>query len=193
MSNKTDLEHITKKKKPFRKRLYCVLVMIVILAVIVPLGINLYQSAIYTFLFSDSGQEALEEVRLVRVVDGDTIVVEQGGEEVRVRLLCVNCEESVHPDESKNTEKGKEASAFTSDYLADYSMLYLQYDEERYDQYDRTLAYVWLSDDVNVNSEEDIKNYMLNAILLEKDMATVVVYEPNHRYADLFYELEKNE
>ncbi len=190
MGEKIGIEKNYKKKRS-KRRWYCVLVMIVILAVVVPLGINLYQSFQYTLAESDSVQDTLEVVKLDRVVDGDTIVVEQDGEEVRVRLLCVDCEESVHPDASRNTEKGKEASAFTSDYLADYSLVYLQYDEARYDQYDRTLAYVWLSGDVDVNSEEDVKNHMLNAILLEEDMATVVVYEPNHRYAELFYELEK--
>lgn len=138
----------------------------------------------------ESGE--LEAVRLVRVVDGDTIIVEKAGEEIRVRLLCVNCEESVHRDAERNTEKGKEASEFTKEYLEDYPTLYLQYDEELYDQYDRVLAYVWLTDDVDVESKEDVEQYMFNAILLEEGQAEVVVYEPNHRYADWFYEIQEN-
>lgn len=138
----------------------------------------------------ESGE--LEAVRLVRVVDGDTIIVEKSGEEIRVRLLCVNCEESVHRDVERNTEKGKEAGEFTKEYLEDYQTLYLQYDEELYDQYDRVLAYVWLTDDVDVESKEDVEQYMFNAILLEEGQAEVVVYEPNHRYADWFYEIQEN-
>ncbi|MBP3507298.1 MAG: thermonuclease family protein [Lachnospiraceae bacterium] len=138
----------------------------------------------------ESGE--LEAVRLVRVVDGDTIIVEKAGEEIRVRLLCVNCEESVHWYAERNTEKGKEAGEFAKEYLEDYPTLYLQYDEELYDQYDRVLAYVWLTDDVDVESKEDVEQYMFNAILLEEGQAEVVVYEPNHRYADWFYEIQEN-
>lgn len=135
--------------------------------------------------------EELEAVTLVRVVDGDTIIVKRAGEEVRVRLLCVNCEESVHWDEEQNTERGKEASEFTKEHLEDYHTLYLQYDEELYDRYDRLLAYVWLTDDVDVDSRKDVEQYMFNAILLEEGQAEVVVYEPNHRYAEWFYEIRE--
>ena len=132
----------------------------------------------------------LEAVELVRVVDGDTLIVSKDGENVRLRMLCVNCEESVHEDESRNTEKGREASAFTKDYLEDYDTVYLQYDEEMYDQYDRLLAYVWLTNKVDLESQADVETHMFNAILLEEGHAEVVYYAPNGRYLDWFYELE---
>lgn len=132
----------------------------------------------------------LEAVELVRVVDGDTLIVSRDGENVRLRMLCVNCEESVHEDESRNTEKGREASAFTKDYLEDYDTVYLQYDEEMYDQYDRLLAYVWLTNKVDLESQADVETHMFNAILLEEGHAEVVYYAPNGRYLDWFYELE---
>lgn len=133
----------------------------------------------------------LEAVELVRVVDGDTIIVKYNNEEVRVRLLTVNCEESVHPDAERNNAEGEAASAFTKEYLADYPILYLQFDEAMYDRYDRLLAYVWLEDEVSLDSKKDVKQYMFNAILLEQGYAETVVYEPNHRYAEWFYEIEE--
>lgn len=134
----------------------------------------------------------LEAVELVRVVDGDTLIVSKDGENVRLRMLCVNCEESVHEDESRNTEKGREASAFTKDYLEDYDTVYLQYDEEMYDQYDRLLAYVWLTNKVDLESQADVESHMFNAILLEEGHAEVVYYAPNGRYLDWFYEIREN-
>lgn len=133
----------------------------------------------------------LEPVELIRVVDGDTILVSRSGEEIRVRLLTVNCEESVHPDAERNNAEGEAASAFTKEYLADYHIVYLQFDEELYDKYNRLLAYVWLEDQVSVDSKEDVEQYMFNAILLKEGYAETVVYEPNHRYAEWFYEIEE--
>lgn len=136
--------------------------------------------------------DELDQVTLLRIVDGDTIVVDNDGSEEKIRLLEVNTPESVHSDASKNNEYGVMASDFTKEYLANYinNYIYLSYDEERYDQYDRTLAYVWLTNDVNITSEDDIRNYCFNAILLEEGMAEFVVYEPNDMYEDLFKEIE---
>lgn len=138
-----------------------------------------------------SANPQLEAVELVRVVDGDTIIVKYNDEEVRVRLLTVNCQESVHPDAERNNAEGEAASAFTKEYLADYPILYLQFDEALYDRYDRLLAYVWLEDEVSLDSKKDVEQYMFNAILLEEGYAETVVYEPNHRYAQWFYEIEE--
>mgnify|MGYP005733608703 CR=1 FL=1 len=51
-----------------------------------------------------------EYAKLIRVVDGDTIVVNYKGKEDRVRLLCVDTEESVHPKKDRNTEFGRKTS-----------------------------------------------------------------------------------
>ena len=38
------------------------------------------------------------QYKVIRVVDGDTIVIRYNGKYEKVRLLCVNTPESVHPD-----------------------------------------------------------------------------------------------
>ena len=54
-------------------------------------------------VFSIAGQ-----YEVVRVVDGDTIVIRHnGGKYEKVRLLCVNTPESVHPDKKQNIPMGK--------------------------------------------------------------------------------------
>lgn len=115
---------------------------------------------------------------VVSVVDGDTIWLNMDGENVKVRLIGVDTPESVHADSSKNTEEGQEASDFLKELLTDEDV-FLTYDEERYDQYGRTLAYVYL------NGE------MVQRILLQEGLAQTMVVEPNTKYAEEFAQLEQ--
>lgn len=129
---------------------------------------------------------SLEEVTLVRVIDGDTIIVSNGDSEEKVRLIGIDTPESCSPDKWKNNEFGGYASDYTKSLLNGIDTLYLAYDEEQTDQFGRTLAYVWLNNNVNTSSEQDIETYMLNAILLEDGYAMNKEYKPNVCYADCF-------
>lgn len=57
------------------------------------------------------------QYKVIRVVDGDTIVIRYGAKYEKVRLLCVNTPESVHPDEKQNIPMGKVASRYTQKKL----------------------------------------------------------------------------
>lgn len=116
---------------------------------------------------------------VVRVVDGDTIVVSVESEEVKVRLIGVDTPESVHEDETKNTAEGKEASEWTANLLTG-KQVYLEYDVENEDNYGRTLAYVYLDDGKT----------MVNRLLLENGLAQVMTVQTNSKYADEFYDLQ---
>lgn len=116
---------------------------------------------------------------VVRVVDGDTIVVRIDGTDTKIRLIGVDTPESVNPDPSKNSENGKIASEWTTQLLTG-TQVYLEYDIESTDKYGRTLAYVYLSDKVTMVEEE----------LLRNGMAEVMTIEPNSKYALLFEKLE---
>ena len=135
----------------------------------------------------------LEEVTLVRVVDGDTLVVRfDTGEDEKVRLIGINTPESVAPNSyrTKNTKEGEEASKYVKTMLEDVSTVYLQSDTSDRDKYDRLLRYVWLDIPDDVYNKSEIKEKMLNAILVEDGIAEVATYEPDTTYADLFEELE---
>lgn len=91
---------------------------------------------------------------VVRIIDGDTIVVERYGEQVKVRLIGVDTPETVHP--SKPVEHyGKEASRFTTNLLKGESVYLLsERSHEKTDRYGRTLAYVYRAPDgLFVNAE----------------------------------------
>ena len=79
---------------------------------------------------------------VVRIVDGDTIVVSIDNDDVKVRLIGVDTPETVHPSKPVQ-EYGKEASRFTTNLLKGEDV-YLLYEGEKAqtDKYGRTLAYV---------------------------------------------------
>lgn len=136
---------------------------------------------------------ALEEVLIERVVDGDTvIIIDSGGNSYRVRLIGVDTPESVNPDESKNTEEGVKASDYTKSRLLSGNTVYLEYDKEKTDPYGRILAYLWLTNNVDTSSINDIQTKMYNAELIVEGYAVPKVYEPNTKYADIFEEIYKN-
>lgn len=125
----------------------------------------------------------LTECIVKHVVDGDTVYVDIGGNELKVRLIGIDTPESVHADASKNTKAGELASEHTKSILTEGMVVYLEYDIDIMDKYDRTLAYVWLSDDTS-----DLLN-MLNARILSDGYAIDKVYAPNNKYAKEFSEI----
>jgi len=79
------------------------------------------------------------EVRVKRVVDGDTLLLETGE---RVRLLGVDTPETVKPNVPVQY-LGPEASAFTKNAV-EGKVVTLVFDKERFDKYHRVLAFVYL-------------------------------------------------
>ena len=113
--------------------------------------------------------EGLHEV--VRVVDGDTLKVrdpdanhlavrsERG---VRLRLLGIDCPESVKPNHPVEPW-GPEAAEFATQFIADRSVR-LQFDRRRVDFYGRYLAYVFVDEQ------------MLNEELVREGLARVSTF-----------------
>ena len=134
-------------------------------------------------------KEEKTEASLVRVVDGDTLIVKIEDEEVKVRLIGIDTPESVDPDEEKNNIYGEMASAHTKLLLDGISTLYLTFDEEIEDKYGRCLAYVWLKD-VDKDTTEYIKNYTLNGQILKDGYANVLRIAPNTKYAYSFSQIQ---
>jgi micrococcal nuclease len=83
--------------------------------------------------------------KVVRIVDGDTVVVSLNGKPTRVRLIGVDTPETVHPKKAVEFY-GKEASRFTTNLLKGESV-YLDYDQQKTDKYGRTLAYLYRAPD----------------------------------------------
>lgn len=150
-------------------------------------GLNSVQSVFDTYEEATEKQAdigVLHEVTLIRVVDGDTIIIiNDNNEEETVRLIGIDTPESVNPDESKNNEYGDQASEHTKELLKNTDTVYLEYDEDETDQYGRTLAYVWLKNCENSFDTAEIEGYMLNAIIVKDGYAMAKDYPPNTMYS----------
>ena len=98
---------------------------------------------IITFLLFINVSYALDEVKLSKCVDGDTIKVKIDNKEYTVRMLAIDTPESVHP-EKKVEYYGKEASEYTCNIVSDAKKIELEYDSgsDKTDKYDRLLAWV---------------------------------------------------
>lgn len=121
-----------------------------------------------------------------RVVDGDTILLENGE---RVRLIGIDTPE-MHDSgkllrDSKRSQQsaseikamGRRSYEFTKK-LAEGKVVSLEFDVERYDKYKRLLAYVYLKDGTFVNAQ-----------IIKEGYASLMTYPPNVKYADLFLKL----
>ena len=109
--------------------------------------------------------------QVLRVVDGDTIVISYQGQEEKVRLIGIDTPESVHPQQEKNVLYGKIATAFTKEQL-DQKTVGIELDVQERDQYGRLLAYVY------------VDGKLFNQTILENGHAKLSTYPPNVKYVD---------
>lgn len=96
---------------------------------------------------------------VVRVVDGDTIVVLLAGEEKKIRMIGMNSPESVDP--RKKVECfGKEASAHLLELLSGgLVVLVADATQGDVDKYGRLLRYVMLEDGTDINAAMIVDGY----------------------------------
>ncbi|MGI6727697.1 MAG: thermonuclease family protein [Anaerovoracaceae bacterium] len=141
-------------------------------------GIILAISILYLGIDGLMESDLYGPYEVVRVVDGDTIILDIEGTDERVRLIGINTQESVHPDSKRNVEFGKIASDYTKSML-EGKEVEIELDVEERDRYGRLLAYVYL------NGE------MFNKILLREGYAQISTYPPNVKYVDEFADLQE--
>ena len=164
------------RKKRRRKKLLLALFIALLIAIPV-LSLITWRDRIPFFQKEQNGETTA--VSVLYVSDGDTILVEfPDGSKEHIRLLLIDAPESVHPDEEKNTEEGRQAAAFLKELLPVGTTVYLEHDtnERTFDRYGRMLAYVWLTETTSVESSY-IKKNMVNAILLSKGYASYYPYD----------------
>jgi micrococcal nuclease len=146
-------------------RLAPVLVLIVLIAILIAT--------------SGDGDEptASAEVKVTRVVDGDTVEATVDGQTEDIRYIGVDTPESVKPDTPVQCYALK-ASHFNED-LVEGKTVRLEYDAEQRDVYGRLLAYVYLGDE------------FVNAELVKRGYARTLTIPPNTDHAELFARLER--
>lgn len=111
------------------------------------------------------------DVRLVRVIDGDSLEVSINGRKETVRLCGIDTPEY-------KQEFGKEARNYTARFCRG-KKLRLEFDKDKRDKHRRLLAYVWHGAE------------FLNRQLVENGLALAVYYKPNGKYYKTFKAIEK--
>lgn len=121
-----------------------------------------------TLIVVRSFAEDVNETYVLRVIDGDTVVL-KGGQ--RVRYIGIDTPEEGRPyyletkEENKRLVQGKKVS--------------LEYDVEKADKYGRTLAYVYVG------------GLFVNAELVKNGYAMIYTFPPNVKYAKTFLALQQ--
>ncbi len=119
-----------------------------------------------------------EAVKVVRAVDGDTIIINVNGKHERLRMIGMDTPETVKED-TPVQYYGPEAHEYTEKQLAGKTV-YLEFDVGKHDRFKRYLAYIWL------DAEETDVRKMFNARLVLEGYARLLTMPPNVRYADYF-------
>ena len=123
---------------------------------------------------SKTGNENTQLTLVQRVVDGDTFVIESGE---KVRLIGIDTPETVHP--RKPVEPfGPEASEFTKKLL-EGKQVELEFDVDKYDRYNRLLAYVY------------VDGIFLNEELVRQGLAVISTFPPNVKYVEIYEAAQK--
>ena len=109
----------------------------------------------------------LDTARVDRVIDGDTLDLDDG---TRVRLIGINTPERGQPyyDDATNFLRNR----------VENEIVGIEYDVEVTDQFDRTLAYIWLDDN------------LINVEVLLNGYADTYFIPPNTHHESLFNNAE---
>lgn len=126
-----------------------------------------------------AGDDDPATARVVRVVDGDTILVALDGREERVRYIGVDTPETVKPGAPVECF-GKRASARNAALVAGRRVRLVR-DAEARDRYGRLLAYVYRADD----------GLFVNAALVRDGYAEPLTIRPNTAHAGEFAALAR--
>ena len=133
-----------------------------------------------TVTFSDKPSQNAQKIQtqpqsnrylhtVTKVYDGDTIILKNGE---RVRLLGINTPEIESRHRSDETG-GQAAKQWLKDKLQN-GQVYLEYDQQQRDKYQRLLAQCFLPD-----------NEHLNKTILEAGLASLSIIPPNTKYSEL--------
>ncbi len=141
-----------------------------------------------------STQGLIGPLELIRVSDGDTIVVNLDGEEESIRLIGIDTPEKFQSDKLERDDAnsplskaeiqrlGKQASEVT-EKLVEGKWLFLELDVEERDRYRRLLAYVYFKDARGDYTFGDERFKQLNLEIVKAGWAEPLTIPPNVRYS----------
>ncbi len=142
-------------------------------------------------------------VSIVRITDGDTIVVRLNGKDEKLRLIGIDTPEKYDGEKlarksrelglSQNEIKqmGRNSSKFTAQLLKG-KQVYLEYDVTKRDRYGRLLAYVYIKDDNGDWVFNDTNFRQVNLEIITAGWAEPLTIPPNVRYSKKYAQASRN-
>jgi micrococcal nuclease len=119
----------------------------------------------------------IEKARVVRVVDGDTIIVDRGRGAERLRYIGMDAPESVDPN--RPVDPMGPAASHANAALVGGRTVWLERDVSETDRYGRLLRDVWLRDATRPGGW-----LLVDLELVAEGWAQVSTYPPDVRYVD---------
>ena len=102
------------------------------------------------------------KVQVKRVISGQTIEVVSNDKTIQVRLIGIDA-----PDLQQQPH-GQAAKAFLTQLIVDKQVI-LELDDQKQDEFGRSLAYVW-------------SDFLVNEYLVKQGVVLVAVKSPNHKH-----------
>ena len=114
-----------------------------------------------------------------KVIDGDTFYCyDINNNEIKIRLIGIDTPETRNRFKKKKGYYGEEAKQYLTHLILN-KQVKLEFDIDKYDQYQRFLAYAYTMDEQFINAE-----------LVKNGYARIMTIQPNSKYANLFYDLQ---
>jgi micrococcal nuclease len=142
---------------------------------------------ILAFLACVTYAKANDTAIVLRVVDGDTLVIAYEGRQENIRLIGIDTPESrINPKAIKDaarsnhdiaviTAMGKEATRYVRALITEGTVISIEFDVQKRDKYRRLLGYAYLPD-----------GKMLNEEIVKAGYAGIMTYPPNVKYQEKF-------
>lgn len=124
---------------------------------------------------TESAQNSEEGVLVTKVIDGDTIEIESGGQKFKLRYIGIDTPETVDPRRPVGCF-GREASS-ENKRLVEGNKVFLEKDVSETDRFGRLLRYVYLKLD-------DGSQLFVNDYLVRQGFAYASNYPPDVKYTE---------
>ncbi len=144
-SDQTVTNQLKTNISTLKRNLKNITIGLIVAFIIIAVGIPIYFLNFHT-------RQNNTTYQVVRIIDGDTIVIEYEGEPTSVHFVGIDAPETMRSKQRQDFY-GEEATEYLQDFLLDES-IYFRFDENKRDEFDRILGYVYRSSDgIFVNLE----------------------------------------
>ncbi len=132
----------------------------------------LFIGTVFYEFYSEQQLSQDRDIFLIKCIDGDTAELSINGKNEKVRFLAIDTPE-IGKGNTPAQPFANEAATKTCNLLSNASAITLEYEIERYDRYNRTLAWVW------------VDGSLLQEDLIKEGLAEVKYLYGDYKYTDI--------